>query len=178
MAILLQIITWLIIVFTFLMLCTAIVSLWIQVPYVPSRKNVVRKMIEIAKLKKDEVVYDLGCGDGRLLVEAAKAEKIKAKGYEAAPIPYLIAQLKNFIYKTHIKLYAQNFFNANLKDANVIFCYLGPETMAKLYQKLKKECKKGTRIISNTFSIHEAVPVKVYEKNPKEKLPNIYIYEI
>jgi len=178
MEILVEIMTWVIVAGTFLLLATAMVSLFVQVPYVPSKMNVVRKMIKVAKLKKNDVVYDLGCGDGRLLLEAAKAKKIQAKGYEAAPIPFLIAQFKNLIQNAHVNIYAKNFFNANLKDANVIFCYLGPETMAKLYKKMKKECKKGTRIISNTFSIHEAEPIKIWAKNSKTKLPNIYLYEI
>jgi len=178
MEILLEILTWFIVLTTFLMLCTAIVSIFIQVPYVPSKMRVIHKMIKIAKIKKNEVVYDLGCGDGRLLLEAAKTKKIQAKGYEIAPIPFLLAHLKNLIQRAHVKIYPHNFFKANLKDANVIFCYLGPETMVKLYKKLKKECRKGTRIISNTFSIHDAKPVKVWAKDPKQRLPNIYLYEI
>lgn len=178
MEILLEILTWIVVATTFLMLCTAMVSIFIRVPYVPSRMNVVHKMISVAKLKKNEVVYDLGCGDGRLLLEAAKSKQVLAKGYEAAPIPFLLAKLKNFIHRAHVKIYPHNFFKADLKDANVVFCYLGPETMTNLYKKLKKECRKGTRIISNTFSIREAKPVKVWTKNPKQKLPNIYLYEI
>ena len=178
MEILREIATWVIVIGTFLMLTTAIVSLWIQVPFVPSKMRVVHKMIEVADLKKNEVVYDLGCGDGRLLVEAGKAKDIQAKGYEAAPIPYILAQINKLIHRAKMNVYMKNFFNADLKDANVIFCYLGPETMTKLYGKLKKECKKGTRIISNTFSIHEAEPVKVWAKDPKQKLPSIYLYEI
>lgn len=178
MQIVLEIITWVLVAATFLMLCTAIISMLIRVPYVPSKMNVVHKMIKIAHLKKNDVVYDLGCGDGRLLIEAAKAKTIQAKGYEAAPIPFLLAKIRNFLTRTRIKIYPQNFFNANLRDANVIFCYLGPETMANLYKKLKKECRKGTKIISNTFSIHNAKPVKVWSKNQKQKLPNIYLYEI
>jgi ribosomal protein L11 methylase PrmA len=178
MQILLEILTWIVVITTFLMLATAIISIFMGVPYVPSRMNVVHKMIRVAKLKKNEVVYDLGCGDGRLLLEAAKTKTIQAKGYEAAPIPFLLAKLKNFIHRAKIKIYPHNFFKADLKDANVIFCYLGPETMNNLYKKLKKECRKGTRIISNTFSIHEARPTRVWTKNPKQKLPTIYLYEI
>jgi len=163
---------------TLLMLCTAMISLFLAVPYVPSKKRVVQKMIQVAGLRKNEVVYDLGCGDGRLLFEAEKNKKIQAKGYELAPIPYLLALTRKFMANSKTNIRMSNFFNANLRDANVIFCYLGPETMVKLYEKIKKECKKGTRIISNTFSIHGVKPAKVWAQNPKEKLPSIYLYEI
>jgi precorrin-6B methylase 2 len=173
-----DIVTFIIVIGTFLMLATAVISLFIQVPFVPSKMRVVHKMIEVADLKKNEVVYDLGCGDGRLLLEAAKAKQVQAKGYEAAPIPYLLAQLNKIVHGAKISLYMRNFFSADLKDADVIFCYLGVETMSKLYKKLKKECKKGTRIISNTFSIHEAQPARVWAPDPELKLPTIYLYEI
>lgn len=167
-----------ILILTLLMLGTAVISLFLNVPFVPTKKRVVQKMIRVANLKKNEVVYDLGCGDGRLLFEAEKNKKILAKGYELAPIPYLWAQIKKFTANSKTNIRLANFFGANLRDANVIFCYLGPETMIKLYKKIKKECKKGTRIISNTFSIHGVKPAKVWAQNPKEKLPSIYLYEI
>ncbi len=165
-------------ILTLLMLGTAVVSLFLQVPYVPTKKRVVRKMIEVANLKNNDVVYDLGCGDGRLLFEAEKTKKVNAKGYELAPIPYVLAQIKKFFNKSKTTIHMANFFSANLQDANIIFCYLGPDTMGQLYTKIKHECKKGTKIISNTFSIHGVEPSKVWAKNPKEKLPSIYLYEI
>ncbi len=163
---------------TMLMLLTAMISLFLRVPFVPTKKRVMQKMVKVAGLKNNEVVYDLGCGDGRLLFEAEKKKKILAKGYELAPIPYMLAQLNKLLINSKINVYLANFFHANLKDANVIFCYLGPETMSQLYKKLKKECRKGTRIISNTFSIRGVKPSRVWARNPKQKLPTIYMYEI
>ncbi len=163
---------------TLLMLVTAMVSLFIRVPFVPTKKRVMEKMIEISGLKKNDVVYDLGCGDGRLLFEAEKKNTIRAEGYELAPIPYLLARLKKIMRRSKTTIHMANFFNANLKDANIIFCYLGPETMERLYKKIKEECKKGTRIISNTFTVKGVKPTKTWTKNPELKLPNIYLYEI
>lgn len=167
-----------ILVLTMLMLVTAMVSLFLKVPYVPSKKRVVKEMIKVANLKSNDVVYDLGCGDGRLLFEAEKANKIQAKGYELAPIPFLLAKIRKFFLNSKINIHMANFFSANLQDANIIFCYLGPETMGQLYTKIKHECKKGTKIISNTFSVHGVEPSKVWIKNEKQKLPTIYLYEI
>lgn len=167
-----------ILILTLLMLVTAIVSLFLRVPYVPTKKRVMRKMIEVAHLKNGDHVYDLGCGDGRLLFEAEKTKKVQAKGYELAPIPYLLAKIGKFFTNSKTTITMGNFFGANLKDANIIFCYLGPETMTKLYKKIKHECKKGTRIISNTFSVHGVKPSKTWPQNKKLKLPSIYMYEI
>ena len=164
--------------FTFLMLITAVISLFLKVPYVPTKKRVMKKMIEVAKLKNNDVVYDLGCGDGRLLFAAEKTKKVKGTGYELAPIPYLLAKLGQFFHNSKVRIKMSNFFGANLKDANIIFCYLGPETTSKLYKKIKHECKKGTRIISNTFSVHGIQPSRIWPQNKKLKLPSIYMYEI
>lgn len=165
-------------VFTVLALLTAMASLFVKVPYVPTKKQVALKMIKVAHLKKNDIVYDLGCGDGRLLFEAEKNADINAKGYELAPIPYFFAKIQQFFLKSKTSIQMANFFSANLKDANIIFCYLSPDIMVKLYKKIKKECKKGTKIVSNTFSVRGVEPSRVWIKNQKQKLPNIYLYEI
>lgn len=135
-------------------------------------------MIEMADLKEGEIVYDLGCGDGRLLIEAEKKQNVEARGFEIAPIPFLIANIKKWTANAKIKLNFSNFLKADLCDADVIFCYLGPDIMASLYQKIKKECKKGTRIISNTFRIPEVKPAKIRPKDLQKRVPTIYLYEI
>lgn len=167
-----------IIVLVMLMLLTAVINLFIRVPFVPSKKRVVNEIITLAKLKKGERVYDLGCGDGRFLVEAEKIAQVKGVGFEAAPIPFLLAHFNKWINHCKFKIYARDFFKANFKDAEVIFCYLGPEVMAKLCPKFKKECSKGTRIYSHTFHMEGMEPTKTWPKNPLTKMPTIYLYQI
>lgn len=162
----------------FLMMLTVIVHLFIRVPFVPSKKRVISRVLDLAKLKDGENVYDLGCGDGRFLMEAEKRARIKATGFEAAPIPYLLAYLLKWINRAKFRISMKNFFKTDLGMADVIFCYLGPETMAELAGKFKKECHKGTRIYSHTFHIEGMTPVKVWARNPAQKLPSIYLYEI
>ena len=135
-------------------------------------------MIRLARLKQGEVVYDLGCGDGRLLFAAEKKAKVKTEGYEAAPFPYLLARFKKWLIGSNLRLHFQNFFEANFKNADVIFCYLGPEVMAKLLPKLKKDCRKGTRIYSNTFQMRGLQPVRVWARDRKKNLPSLYLYKI
>jgi hypothetical protein len=161
-----------------LMLATAFVSLFLRIPYVPSSTRAAKQMIKIAALKKGNIVYDLGCGDGKLLFEAEKTKNITARGFEAAPIPYLLAQLKKWIFGSKATVRMQNFFRADLSDADVIFCYLGTDIMTRLAEKFEKECKKGTKIISNTFQMPSLTPTKVWRKDKKKKLPSIYLYQI
>ncbi len=165
-------------VFLTLVLATALTHLYLAVPYVPSKKSVIKKMIQAAGLKKNDTVYDLGCGDGRLLIAAEKKAKVKSIGFEIAPLVYLLARLRTLIMRSRAQVRFANFFNANLRQANVIFCYLFPNILPNLAKKIKKECKRGTRVISNTFRIPGLKLTKMFAKNPKKGLPTIYVYKI
>lgn len=165
--------------FLILMGITALVHVFSTVPYVPSSNRVVKKMIALAKLKPNEVVYDLGCGDGRLLIAAEKTAKCnRTEGFEIAPMMYILAKLRAYIAHSRARIHFKNFFNANLRRANVIFCYLIPNVMPRLAAKLKRECSRGTRIISNTFHIPNLKPLRIIKKQPKKGLPTIYVYKI
>ena len=165
------------------MLATAVINILMMVPYVPSRNKVVKQLIKIANLKNGEKIYDLGCGDGRILIEAEKAAhannaKIKTVGYEAAPIPFLLALIRKHWNRSGTKIRMKNFFRQNLGDADVIFCYLGPDTAGKLANKIKDECRAGTRIYSHTFSFDGLPLKKSWPKNRAAGLPSIYYYQV
>jgi len=168
----------LILVFTLLLLCTAVVNMISGSPFVPSNRRTLDLMLKEAHLKKGALVYDLGCGDGRLLIRAEKKCGIKGIGYENAPIAFLLALLNKFFHRSHVSLRFKNFFKSSLKDANFIFLYLGPEVQVKLAPKLKKECRRGTLIISNTFHLPGFKPFKTFPKNKKNKTKTVYIYKI
>lgn len=121
-------------------------------PFVPSTNPAARRMIELANIKKGSVVYDLGSGDGRLLRLAA-ARGATAIGYEINPILVWWSRLLTVLStnRQHIRIIAKSFWNADLKDADVIFVYLLPWRMERLEKKIRKECKKGTLIVSNSF---------------------------
>lgn len=162
----------------FVYFITLLVNLWDKVPFVPTSKRITKHIINLTDLKKGEKVYDLGCGDARFLIEAQKRTESEAVGYENALLPYLLAKLKKFLNSAKINVNMSNFFNADLSDANVIYCYLGPDVMPRLAEKFKKECKKGTRIYSNSFSISTMRPKKVWKRDKSKRLPTIYMYQI
>lgn len=156
---------------------TVLVHIFFRIPYVPTRQRIVKKLIRVAQLKPHETVYDLGCGDGRLLIEARRKAKINAVGFEIAPLVYLLAWVTKLLARSPISLKFQNLFKTNLRQADVIFCYLLPEAMVKISRKIKKECRKGTRIISHTFQLPGFDPIKIIKKNRQTNMPTIYVYQ-
>ncbi len=133
----------------FFFLCLAFVS---GAPYVPSNKRAAEAMIRLSKLKKDTRVIDLGSGDGRLLLLAAKQGAL-AQGFEINPYLVLLTRLRALFghYKGSVKVSWGNLWNAPISDADVVFVYLLPWRMEELAAKLTKELKTGTLVISNSF---------------------------
>jgi len=130
-------------VFALLLLITAVVNMISGAPSVPSNRRTIARMLKEAKLKKGQTIYDLGCGDGRLLIRAEKEFGTIGIGYENAPITIMLGLINKLIHRSKIQFRFSNFFKANLSDAQTIFLYLGPEAQQKLSPKIKKECKKG-----------------------------------
>lgn len=155
---------------TLIILFTFVGSLLVFVPYVPTPKAVVRRMVELAELRGNEIVYDLGCGDARVLIEAKrKFPGIRAIGYELPIGIYLLARLRvslaGFSRRSKqgisIEIRMRDFFGADLHDADVLFLYLIPEVFARLERKLQAELRPGTRILSHGFSFPGKTPEKI-----------------
>lgn len=121
-------------------------------PFVRSNKKAVDAMIRLAKIKKRIKVYDLGSGDATLLFRAAELGAT-ATGLEINPFLVLWSWLRILLspYHSTIQVRWQNFWQADLHDADVLFVYLLPWRMETLEKLIKKNCKPGTRIISNSF---------------------------
>ena len=129
--------------------------------YYPASKKVVRKMIEFAKLEKKDAAYDLGCGDGRIVIEAAKKCR-KAVGIEIDMIRMLWAKLKSRKIK-NVRIMHGNMFLQDIKDADVIFIFLRQKANDKLLEKFKKELKPGSMIVSHYWKM-SLKPYAVDEK--------------
>lgn len=168
----------LIAILLFILIPTAIAG-FSGAPTVPSPRMIVKKMVEAAKIKPGELVYDLGAGDGRILITAAKEHPdCRLVGFEYAPVTYAWARFKIFLYglSKKIKLHWQNFYTQNLSHADVIFVYTSPHSMEKLRDKFEKELHSGTRVVSYAFDIKGWAPAEKVEIGHR-KAP-IYLYKI
>lgn len=125
-------------------------------PYVPTDMLTVKKMLQLAKVGPGDVVYDLGCGDGRILFTAVtEFNAAKAVGYELNKSLYkkTFHKIQQQKQQDKIKIINDNFFNANISEASVITLYLTTNANARLAPKLLSEVKEGTRIVSHDFDI-------------------------
>ena len=145
-------------------------------PYVSTNKRLVRKTIEMAEIKAGDKVYDLGCGDGRIVFEACRKGAI-GTGIDVNLTLIWLARIKNIFLNLPAKFLAQDLKKHDWSDADVVFCYLLPGIMKNLVPQFQK-LKPGTRIISHGFSIHGWEPVKHFIMDEKRKIGNVFVYRI
>ena len=146
-------------------------------PWVPLRKKDVRRMLRLAEVKPGEQVYDLGAGDGRILIIAAKEFGANSTGFEMSVLPYFVAytKIKLLGLKSRIKLKYCDFYRQNLSQADVICTFLSSKAMEKLKTKIAREAKPGCRIVSYAFSIKGWQPKKT--DKPDQKTATVYVYQ-
>jgi predicted RNA methylase len=148
------------------LLVTFMVSIaWTQsrgAPWVPSTRAMVNDMLTLADVQPGDVVYDLGCGDGRYITTAARRYGATAVGIEIDPLRYLWCQLLITVLRLRgqVRVIYGDFFKQDLSDADVITCYLLHDTNQKLEAKLKEELRSTTRVVSNTFRFLGMDPVR------------------
>jgi len=118
--------------------------------FIPLPISTIRKMLKLTKVKSSDVLYDLGAGDGRVIIAAAREYGCKAVGIERSSLVAALCRwnIKKSGLKEKIKLIEGNYFDVNLSKATVITAYLSQKQNNLLLPKLKKELKKGTRIVS------------------------------
>jgi len=132
------------------------------VPFVPSPQIVVDKMIELAGVKKGDVVYDLGSGDGRIVIAAAK-KGARAVGFDIDPD--LVAESRANVKKAGVQESAeirhQDILTVDLSPASVVTMYLLPDVNLKLKPNLLSQLKPGSRVVSHSFDMGDWKPDKV-----------------
>ena len=147
-----------------------------DVIYVPTPQEVVEAMLEVAEVKKGDVLYDLGCGDGRIPVTAARKFGIRAVGIDIDPdrIAEASANAKAAGVEQLVRFRNEDLFQADFREATVVTLYLLPELNVKLRPRLWKELKPGTRIVSHQFDMAEWKPETTIELNGR----TIYFWRI
>ena len=123
-------------------------------PWVPTSRQVIYKMLSMAEVKPGEVVYDLGCGDGRGLIAAARRFGARAVGIEVDVSRYLWSVFAVSLRGlwSRVKIIRGDLFSVDLREADIVFTFLLQDTNERLKEKLRRELRPGTRIISNIFT--------------------------
>ncbi|MBZ5581161.1 MAG: class I SAM-dependent methyltransferase [Acidobacteriia bacterium] len=133
-----------------------------DVIFVPTPENVVQQMLKLANVHKGDVVYDLGCGDGRTVVAAARDFGARGVGIDINPERIKESQenAKTAGVTDRVAFRLEDLFEANIKEATVVTLYLLPSLNVKLRPKLWKDLKPGTRIVSHDFDMGDWKPEK------------------
>ncbi|MGE5567957.1 MAG: SAM-dependent methyltransferase [Rhodospirillales bacterium] len=139
----------------------------LDVPYVPTTHELVEEMLKLGGVKPGDVVYDLGCGDGRIVIMAA--QKFGARGVGVDLNPERIREATENARKAgvtdRVRFINGNLFDADIRNATVVTLYLLPDVNLKLRPKLLKDLKPGTRIVSHSFDMGDWKPDKEVEVN-------------
>lgn len=179
--------------FFFSILIFLLALLWILIPAfyglpsVPTKPGRIRKALQLANLQPNEILYDLGAGDGRVLLIAADEFNAKAVGIEIGPIQcaliYLRAAAKGFGNKIQVKW--GNYLKADLSQADVVFLYATSKEVLKAASYLEKQMKPGSRLVSISADFPEWQPstiderelIFVYNMPPKHGSLTTYLME-
>jgi len=160
---------------------SGLISLIFGAPYIPLSKKLILKILSFGGLSSNDIFYDLGCGDGRILMSGlSDFNVLKAVGYEIAPWPYF-KTLFLIKYKKieRIKLFRRNSLKANINQATFIYLYLFPKLVDKIASKIKKECTPKTKILCVEFPIDINQHLE-FQLLKSEKIHNltVYLYEL
>jgi len=135
-------------------------------PFVQTPVEVAKKMLEISQIKSGEVLYDLGCGDGRLIILAAKDLGAKATGIELREdlIERARTEIKKLNLESKVNVIQGNFFDVPISEADVVTLYLTSSANERLRPKLEAELKRGARVVSHDFKVPGWKPSAVYNE--------------
>jgi SAM-dependent methyltransferase len=145
--------------------CGQSVAVWTdgEVPFVRTTPEVIDRMLELARVRAGDVVYDIGSGDGAIIIRAAKKYGVKGIGIEIDQELVLKARNNAFREKVEhlVEFRAQDAFTADVSSATVVTLYMLPEFNAKLRPILERQLKPGSRVVSHDFPIEGWVPDRV-----------------
>lgn len=127
----------------------------LDVPYEPSSEEVVGTMLEIAQVGNTDVVYDLGCGDGRIVITAVQKKGARGVGVDLDPerIKESLENARKANVADRVQFFQQDLFQTDIGKATVVMLYLWPEVNLKLRPKLFRELKPGTRVVSHSHDM-------------------------
>ncbi|MBE0432185.1 SAM-dependent methyltransferase [candidate division WOR-3 bacterium] len=142
--------------------------------YDPTPMDKVRKMLTIAEVREGDIVYDLGCGDARFLITAARLYKARGVGIELDPFRFFFAWVVKLVsgQRRRVRIRFGNFFGMDISSATVIALFLYGPTNERLKSKFKRELRPGTRIVSYIWQFEGW---ELLESLPEDR---IYLYKL
>lgn len=151
-----------------------------DVPYVPTPEPVVAEMLRLANVKKGDVIYDLGCGDGRIVITAAQKYGTRGVGIDINPerIAEAKANAKKAGVTNLVEFRQQDLFKTKFGEATVVTLYLLPDINVKLRPQLLKQLKPGTRIVSHDFDMGEWKPDKTVQVQGPNRQHTLYLWTV
>jgi len=172
----------------FLVLCLMFLWAWSSitssVPFISIPLKVLKEIAQELEIGDDSIVYDLGCGDGRVLFYLAKINpKAKYIGIENSSFPFILAKMMSWwnkkVNNINVKIIKKDFFDADLSNATNIFTYLYPNVMDDLLPKFDNEIKKGTRLVSAAFHFTAKREIKEIDlaRGKYQLAKKLYVYE-
>lgn len=143
-------------------------------PWVPTPRKNVRRMLEIAEVSSDDVLVDLGSGDGRIIIMAAEEFGAKSIGVEVDPFRALWSRIKirRKNLQESVRVLRKNFFKVDLRDATVVTIYQGHEVNKRIREKLSRDLQPGSRVVSYRFLLQGWTPHRTDEES------SIFVYVI
>jgi SAM-dependent methyltransferase len=155
------------------------------VRYVPTPDDVVVEMLQLARVNQDDLVYDLGCGDGRFVITAAKVFGARGVGVDIDPIRIRESEenARKEGVTERVNFFVQDLFQTDIREATVVTLYLFPDLNLKLRPKLFRELRPGTRVLSYQYDMGEWKPdnrrtVRKARISPEEADPVYYYWVI
>lgn len=152
------------------------INLLTRVPYAACPHTKIARIFDTLNLSPHSRVYDLGCGDGRV-VFAAAARDLRATGYELQPLTYLRAKVVQFLRYPAADIRYGDFRRANLSDADVVFCFLVGSVMPQVANQLARQLHRGTRVISYGFPLPGWTPIQILKSDHRGG-SHTYFYKI
>jgi trans-aconitate methyltransferase len=152
----------------------------LDVPYVPTNDRVVAEMLKMADVKKTDVLYDLGSGDGRIPITAAQRFGTRGVGIDIDPERITEAKQNAVVagVADRVRFIEGDIFDADIKEATVVTLYLLPEINLRLRPKLLSDLKPGTRIVSHNYDMGDWAPLKTVTLEVEGTTHTVYYWVV
>ncbi|WP_035991143.1 SAM-dependent methyltransferase [Leptolyngbya sp. KIOST-1] len=151
-----------------------------DIGFVPTPADAATAMLRLAALSAADVIYDLGCGDGRLLIQAALGYGVQGVGIDVDPL--LLEQARASAQQAgvnqHLTFVQGNLFEADLHGATVVLIYLLPHLNLRLRSRLQTQLRSGSRVISHMFDMGDWPPDRTLRLEPSEEDSVLYLWQI